>query len=602
MIMSNNELSAVETLRPEVGEKMIKGNKNAKSTTCFIAINVLDGVNQAALLEGIEKLRVSLPSTELQLIVFGDRLLYLDMDLSGYHLIQLPQIDQMSTAYNYAVRQCDSDNFIFCKAGVWLEAVDYQATLDALQDFEAVTPNSKKVKAIDRINIRVEKTISTAFATHFFAIRRSAFEYLGGWDENLSDPHICGSAFSHLLTRSCSTLSLERSIFQTGPQPETPVVKVESGHLAEIHSFSGKSLEHYRSRLVKAFTKNSSLKSVPSLPHFVLAITSYNRKDYLQNCIESWLSTRTNAATWELVVADDGSTDGTIAYLKEHKWKDTKFTLIENHRTDIIHQTNTILQYLRTIPFDLCFKCDDDVLFKERGWDNLYWQVIRRTGYEHLIYYNLSWRPSVNKPIPHRVGQLVSHCDREYLQGAFFTITPNILREVGFFDAEQLGFRGYEHNDFSIRCCRAGYNNLENPFDLQNSNKFIDLQGHTEYVRAMSTSMESKLHKGKDLIQKRRVLYQNRIYVPLHQVNRSLDQVEGIGETDQELFTNRGTLYRMANDSWVGDRGVKGWLGSLMMKGYNLCLRNSWYWGPRFIKRLGAGLVRIGKDLVNIDH
>lgn len=582
--------------------KAIENNKNAGSTTCFMVLNPLNRLNQATLLEGIERLRTGIPSAELQLISFGHSKVHLEVDLSNYEVLHLPQIDQWAKAYNHAVRQCGSDNLIFCRAGVWLESEDYRATLEALQDFEAVTPNSRKVQCTESGDARATESISAEFATHFFAIRRSAFEYLGGWDENLSDSMICGSAFSYLLTRSCTTLSLERPIFQTEPQTKNAVSTAALGHLEEIRSFSGKSLEHYRSRLVQTYKETSNVKTHPSLPHFVLAITTYNRRDYLQNCIESWLTTRTSAATWELIVADDGSTDGTLAYLTELKGKDTKFTLIENHRTDIIHQTNTILQQLEKTNFDLCFKCDDDVLFKKKGWDDLYWQVIQRTGYEHLIYYNLSWRPAVNKSIPHHAGQLVSHCDREYLQGAFFTITPNILREVGFFDAEQLGFRGYEHNDFSIRCCRAGYNNLENPFDIQESNRYIDLQGQLHYVRAMSTTMESKLHQEKSLAQKRRVLYQNRIYVPFHQIHHSLDEVDGIGRSDQEVLTDGKLIYRMANNSWVADRGLSGVLGSLMKMFYNLCLRNSWYWGPRLIKRTGAVLLRIGKDLVNIDH
>lgn len=607
--MEPKELIEAEIDLNQVIPKANQKRRRDKSMTCFIALNPSNQVKREMLLKGIEKLQSSLTTIEVQVLSFGN-VVDEEEGVSGlYELLQLPQIDCMAQAYNHAVKNCDSEYLVFCDPGVWLETIDYQTTLNALEGFDAVTPHSTKVSCLDQMNdidgeaIRPpEQMLTPGFSTHFFAIRRSAFEYLGGWDTKFSDPWLCHQAFSHVLTRSCATICLQRPIYQLGGVGNTSSSSVEKGYLEEIHSFSGKALVHYRKRLIEAYHKNLAPKISAPLPHFVLAITTYNRLGYLQKCVESWLATRSSNATWELIVADDGSSDGTLSYLRRLKLGGTRFTLIKNQRTDIIHQTNTILKHLQKTTFDLCFKCDDDIIFQQEGWDELYWSVIQRTGYQHLVYYNLAWRPALTKPVPHAAGQLVSYCEREHLQGAFFTVTPKILQEVGFFDAQQLGFRGYEHNDFSIRCCRAGFNSLEHPFDIQDSNHYIDLQGQTEYVRAMSSSMESKLHQAVTLAQKRRVLYQNRIFVPFHQIHRRLDEVMGAPQEDQKVLMNGNSVYRMADDRWVSGRGVSGWLGSLLKKIYNLCLRNSWFWGPRMIKRMGLVLLRIGKDLVNIDH
>ena len=48
----------------------------------------------------------------------------------------------------------------------------------------------------------------------------------------------------------------------------------------------------------------------------VLGITTYNRCDYLQACLESFLQTRNTDHEWVVIVADDGSTDDTLEYLE----------------------------------------------------------------------------------------------------------------------------------------------------------------------------------------------------------------------------------------------------------------------------------------------
>ncbi|MBX2875839.1 MAG: glycosyltransferase, partial [Saprospiraceae bacterium] len=219
--MSPRELSEVTINIDRENSGTVKRRIKPKSTTCFIAFNPQFDGKQEVLLKGIEKLQASLPQVKVQLVLYGDDTYPGDLDLSQYSVLKFPEVDRLAKAYNQAVKHCDSDYLIFCRAGLVLKVADYQATLAALQDFDAVAPYSMEARLTDSPNTteslplqRTERIMTTHFGTHFFAIRRSAFEYLGGWDQGFSDSLLGSFAFSYILTRLCSTLSLHRSRLQ----------------------------------------------------------------------------------------------------------------------------------------------------------------------------------------------------------------------------------------------------------------------------------------------------------------------------------------------------------------------------------------------------
>jgi glycosyltransferase involved in cell wall biosynthesis len=88
--------------------------------------------------------------------------------------------------------------------------------------------------------------------------------------------------------------------------------------------------------------------------------------DYLKNCVESFLQTKNDNISWQLIIADDNSTDGTKEYL-EHLEAKHSTKIIQNTGTGIHRQVNTILKTLSNMTFDLCFKCDDDIQFLQKG-------------------------------------------------------------------------------------------------------------------------------------------------------------------------------------------------------------------------------------------
>ncbi len=204
---------------------------------------------------------------------------------------------------------------------------------------------------------------------------------------------------------------------------------------------------------------------------FVLAITTFNRINFLQECVKSWMATR-SSEEWELIIADDGSTDKTKDYLKT-----LDATIIHNQRNGVAHQTNTILNKLESMDYDLCFKCDDDMLFTNNGWDYLYWNAIQKSGYEHLVYdnpqFNLgTWCKDNILLTPKTSDSVIALAKIKAAKGCFYTLTKSIQSKIGYMDT--LNFlHGFEHVDFSMRCARANFNHKDFIFDAINSNNYI---------------------------------------------------------------------------------------------------------------------------------
>lgn len=226
-------------------------------------------------------------------------------------------------------------------------------------------------------------------------------------------------------------------------------------------------------------TRNHKPEKPKSL---VLAITTLNRLNYLHTMLVSFLKFSDASFEWNIVIADDGSEDETKGYLEEITTFWSKLFIIENNRRGVAHQFNSIIKKIASITFDVCFKCDDDLLFAKNGWEKLYLDTIEKTSYEHLCYYYTEWRSHINFQEPEiKEGKLTSYCNPLDIQGAFFTITPSIIEKVGYMDAVNFAPRGLEHVDYSLRCARAGFNDKEYIYDALGSNDYVWLNYNENY-------------------------------------------------------------------------------------------------------------------------
>lgn len=254
---------------------------------------------------------------------------------------------------------------------------------------------------------------------------------------------------------------------------------------------------------------------------FILAITTYNRKTYLERVVSGFLNTRSNES-WELVIADDGSTDGTIEYVKNLHIPGVPITLIRNNRTGSHHQFNTIVKAIESKNFKICFKCDDDIEFSKAGWDALYDNAMQESGFQHLCYFNSRWNPSKILNPTVKKGQVEGRCLAPDVQGAFFTITPDIIKKTGFMDVESFGFRGVGHIDYTYRACRSGFNDVNHPFDAFGSEDYIQYQ-LLDYKPALEKALVYAIDNEQDVKRKWEIVKQNRIYIPYREPSFQLD-------------------------------------------------------------------------------
>jgi hypothetical protein len=155
----------------------------------------------------------------------------------------------------------------------------------------------------------------------------------------------------------------------------------------------------------------------------------------------------------------------------------------------------------KEIEFDFGFMADDDIYFNCNVWDSHYILESKKMGYEHLSYYNKNW---INAQEGGTVWQS---------QGAFWTFTPKVIKEVGFLDVKNMGFRGIGHIDYSARCCRAGFNSMKNFKDAEDSNIFVNMQTGNKYKHSISKE-EVLQHRIGQSVKMDIARDEKRIYIP----------------------------------------------------------------------------------------
>lgn len=235
------------------------------------------------------------------------------------------------------------------------------------------------------------------------------------------------------------------------------------------------------SRLLAEQPAKPSRPKVPR-PRIVVGVTTYNRIDYIGKFIESFLATKSDELHHTLIVADDGSTDGTIELVKSLSVdSSTDVVLIQNRGVGIAGQTNSILYAAKHLQFDLGFKADDDISFKKPGWDVAYLHAVQSAGFGHLVFHDNTWKKGNRR---RRKDELRSSTDAAGAMGCLWTFTQDVLNQVGYFDEQNFPIRGHAHLDFTLRACRAGFNESDTLWDLAESKSFVSMAPRDDYVQS----------------------------------------------------------------------------------------------------------------------
>ena len=102
--------------------------------------------------------------------------------------------------------------------------------------------------------------------------------------------------------------------------------------------------------------------------------------------------------------------------------------------------------------------------------------------------------------------------------GCFYTLTPNLIEKLGFFDEISFPVRGHSHVDYTIRACRCEANDGQFLFDLENSNDLIGMvlrDGYKRTFRTLSVKEMKLTTKDSELAKRESILLtEGRTFVP----------------------------------------------------------------------------------------
>ncbi|MDF2924144.1 MAG: hypothetical protein K0R57_3058 [Paenibacillaceae bacterium] len=191
-----------------------------------------------------------------------------------------------------------------------------------------------------------------------------------------------------------------------------------------------------------------------------IVILTHNQLPLTHGCLES---IRRHTADYELIVVDNGSTDGTVAYLRS--------------QSDIIvHENNENLGFAKGCNQGFALSRGENVLFlnndtivTEHWLDNML-RVLHENERVGMTG-PLTNYSSGHQRIPASYGSIAEldafarrHCednagcymDVRRLVGFCLLVKRKLLREIGGFD-ERFGLGNYEDDDLCLRALQAGY-------------------------------------------------------------------------------------------------------------------------------------------------
>jgi glycosyl transferase family 2 len=205
-----------------------------------------------------------------------------------------------------------------------------------------------------------------------------------------------------------------------------------------------------------------------------IGIVTYNRRKVLNDTIDRVraLTRQPNAA---LVVADDGSSDGTLAMLREKQ-----VPVITGVNMGIAWNKNRALFLLsHMLNCKTVILLEDDTHPNRAGWEASWIQAATRWGHinyaaEWMHEYFLSGTGTVDDPV--RSNMVTAQCSAYSLDALTFG---------GYFDSRFRGY-GHEHVEHTRRLVRVGYGGTDEQIDGKERVLYHLLKGDLTVVNTPS--------------------------------------------------------------------------------------------------------------------
>jgi len=149
---------------------------------------------------------------------------------------------------------------------------------------------------------------------------------------------------------------------------------------------------------------------------------------------------------------------------------------------------NYAMRYVLQRNYDICFMCDDDVIFKE-GMVDKYSEYILKSGIGHLGYYP-SAEISVKiakKEIEYGNTKIIF--DPYAFSGCMYSFTSYVIKKIGYFPVFNYKY-GYEHEIFSKNYYCSENMDYTGQYDIPNSANYLSLNKLSIANKSIAVNMD----------------------------------------------------------------------------------------------------------------
>jgi GT2 family glycosyltransferase len=227
-----------------------------------------------------------------------------------------------------------------------------------------------------------------------------------------------------------------------------------------------------------------------------IGVTTYNRLPLLKAFVEA-VRANTRAA-WDLVIADDGSTDGT------QEWcADEGLSMVGGTHKGIAGNKNRCLYTLmRHSMAGVLILFDDDCYPVLEGWDEVWVAAAERWGHVNALHPRTAAAVRAGQEVDDIMGGLGTaeapyECKR--ISGICIASSRPALCRVGFFDA-RFGEYGHEHSEWTLRFHRLGYGRSRRELNGVETNINLMLEHGLGFSDVKSVSDKSSVHHHRALM------------------------------------------------------------------------------------------------------
>ncbi len=175
-----------------------------------------------------------------------------------------------------------------------------------------------------------------------------------------------------------------------------------------------------------------------------IGIVTYNRQWKLAECIARLRMV--TSEPYDLVVADDGSTDTTLDYLR-----DMRIPVVTGQNRGIAWNKNRALFTLAERGHEIVILLEDDCFAVEPSWFAFWVESIRQWG--HVNYAGLWWPDDV---FARGTGTVDNPFFCTAVTAQISGFRHDVIAAAGYYDTRFRRF-GHEHTEHSTRIIRAGF-------------------------------------------------------------------------------------------------------------------------------------------------